>query len=372
MNGFMERARKLYFTKRREFPRNELVECHCTLMAFQAECLASSWSFNRNWENIEELYTQADLLRLAGRRDAKELCDKIAWSIWDVYRGSFSNPSHLKTIAEKLAKWGLHPVFVTTNYDTLIESQLRTNFHYPGFAYIHRRSCYVEDDNPGHEPASIPIIKLHGSVNWFQTDDESNKWVGTDCMMTDGYTLAHHRANLDLADYKEVLRAWFAGEVTKVTGKGFAPAIIPPMLGKASVSRVITKQWGAAIEALSRARQIWIIGYSFPQTDTFMLRLLSAGIESNPNLQKIVIIDYELYSDWKARLEAMFSPMTLQHRVDFFSAESRSLIEYIAEAIDAKQDPSGWASAGKSHLSAGHINARLHEKRLKDPSIYAP
>jgi hypothetical protein len=103
-----------------------------------------------------------------------------------------------------------------------------------------------------------------------------------------------------------------------------------------------------------------------------MLRLLSAGIESNPNLQKIVIIDYELYSDWKARLEAMFSPMTLQHRVDFFSAESRSLIEYIAEAIDAKQDPSGWASAGKSHLSAGHINARLHEKRLKDPSIYAP
>src|SRR5690242_8352832 len=81
-----------------------------------------------------------------------------------------------------------------------------------------------------------------------------------------------------------------------------APAIIPPMLGKASVSPVISSQWRAAIQALSAARQIWIIGYSFPETDTFMPRLLSQGLQANQDLESIAIINKEKREAWNDRI----------------------------------------------------------------------
>jgi len=370
MNQFMESARKLYFTKERECPNNELVECHRTLLQFQDNCLKSSWAFNRNWENIEELYTQADLLRLAGRKGADELCNKTAWSIWDVYRGKPSKQLYLKAIAEKLGRFGLQPVFITTNYDVSIELQLGnlSEYYYPGFETRPEQKIFLQKLDVKPPAGPLPIIKLHGSANWFKGDDEGRTWVGVASDFDDTHPIAHHSGTLDLSKYKSYLRDSFLSEVRSRDGNQYTPAIIPPMLGKASVSPVIAKQWGSAIEAVAKARQIWIIGYSFPATDTFMLRLLSAGIEANPNLQKIVIIDWELYTDWKDRLEGMFSPMTLKHRVDFFSADAKTIIWFLGEVIKS-EDPSFWASLAKKKYSESHINARLHEKRLKDASI---
>src|SRR5262249_6273915 len=112
MNNFMEAARRNYFDRREQNPEDFLVGCYKTLLEFQVECLRSSWAFNRNWENIEELYTQADLLRLANESGAEERCAQIAWAIWDVYRQAGQNPYTLTTIIKQLREnLGLRPVF---------------------------------------------------------------------------------------------------------------------------------------------------------------------------------------------------------------------------------------------------------------------
>ena len=41
--------------------------------------------------------------------------------------------------------------------------------------------------------------------------------------------------------------------------------------------------------AISLAESIWIAGYSFPQTDTFMQRLLHEGLSANPGLEWLSI-----------------------------------------------------------------------------------
>jgi len=138
MNNFMEKARRNYFTKREQDPEDYLVGCYEALLDFQAECLRSSWAFNRNWENIEELYTQADLLRLANQDGAEDRCTRIAWAIWDVYRLAGGQDFPLPGIVQQLCQnQGLRPVFVTTNYDIVIEKQLfglkGFPYYYPGF-----------------------------------------------------------------------------------------------------------------------------------------------------------------------------------------------------------------------------------------------
>ena len=86
------------------------------------------------------------------------------------------------------------------------------------------------------------------------------------------------------------------------------PAIIPPMLGKMSTSPAIAAQWRAAIRILSEAAHIVVIGYSFPETDTFMSRLLAAGLKDSGGLEGVRIVDIQTEEDWCERLTRIFTP----------------------------------------------------------------
>src|SRR5262245_27755395 len=107
MVNFMATARRNCAARARsDSDRDKLLDSYQEMMKFHAKCRASSWAFNRNWDNIEELYTQADLLRLTGLPDAKtatQLCQDIAWAIWDVYRFSSGSPP-LTRVLEELRK----------------------------------------------------------------------------------------------------------------------------------------------------------------------------------------------------------------------------------------------------------------------------
>jgi hypothetical protein len=140
---------------------------------------------------------------------------------------------------------------------------------------------------PDHPPDAprIPIIKLHGSVNWFQ-EQNSTKWQALNVMAGTG----NRYDDLEIND-------------------NITPAIIPPMLGKASIAPIISAQWKAAMKVLSRARQIVIIGCSFPVTDAFMLRLLSKGLKSNMDSDRILIIDKNPFNKWKPLLRSIFNPV---------------------------------------------------------------
>ena len=108
------------------------------------------------------------------------------------------------------------------------------------------------------------------------------------------------------------------------------PLIIPPMLGKASTRNIICRQWYSAIDALRLAAQIWIVGYSFPQTDAFMQRLLHEGLSKNRVLDRLVIADIQPESAWEDRLETLFSPVTRREQLHASEIPARKLLATLA------------------------------------------
>jgi hypothetical protein len=320
------------------------------MMHFQEECKKCAWAFNRDWDNIEELYTQADLLRLARHPDVKEaedLCQKIAWAIWDVYR-EFNAKKYppMNAILEGIATDGYRPVVLTTNYDVLCEFGIRQNnsdwsYYYSGFdppwskgAKDHKgkpRPIWpLKQDIDGPlEPTdmekAVPIIKLHGSVNWFRYDDEHNL-VASTLMGKEYPDGAIDDPAFRIDRFWKVLKAY-----TEVEGEPF-PAIIPPMLGKMSVSPGIAVQWRAAIHFLETAARILIVGYSFPETDAFMTRLLAEGLKRNNGLEEIAIVDIQAEEQWAERLERIFTPTLRQTKLKYQRADAREFLNSLARA----------------------------------------
>ena len=111
------------------------------------------------------------------------------------------------------------------------------------------------------------FIKLHGSVNWFKVH---NEWIANFHL---GINSSLNFPDFNYVNLTAQLEELFSAEQIMEA----SPAIVPPMLGKESVSPVIANQWKCAIEAIRRARDIWVFGYSFPQTQ-ISRALLTASI----------------------------------------------------------------------------------------------
>jgi hypothetical protein len=75
------------------------------------------------------------------------------------------------------------------------------------------------------------------------------------------------------------------------------PYILPPTWRK-QPDWLFEKVWTKAIEKLQTATRIIFIGYSFPPSDQHIKYLLTAGLQQNISLSKVVVVDYnpEVYS----------------------------------------------------------------------------
>jgi len=329
MAGFMDEAKRLYFAKKSVDESDGLLRCYEKLFSFHDHCRTSTWAFRRNWENMEELYTQADLLRLssvaASERDKyHELCSNIAWVIWDVYRRctvqAFSE--RFPQVCHRVVDGDFRPIVITTNYDLLCELALTHHtrpkeiggFAYPGFIDKPGGGRFLSTDMAvgleGFRRNVVPIIKLHGSTNWFVKSRKPEvEWVAA----KDG-----------LVGMSEA-----TGTIPSFTGMSnsdVTPGIIPPMLGKMSVAPVIAAHWSAAIHAIRYARQIWVIGYSFPQTDVFMTRLLTQGLLKDFQLERFVIADLQSEEKWQERIDSMLGFMLREHKFWFVQGQAGKVL----------------------------------------------
>lgn len=378
MRRFMDVARRHYFTRRSLFDAEPsaaegdlLLGNYEAMFAFYNRCRASSWAFQRDWDNIEELYTQADLLRLTHsptKIDAEQLCTHIAWTMWDVYR-RVTETFTLWKMCVQIIESGLRPVIITTNYDLLCEAAIslhgppqegsRPSFrtYYPGFSLPTLRGknetlIPCEDTLEMSESVeSIPIIKLHGSVNWFIFN--GTKWAATTNVMGTQKPAHVGHEELGAVDAEHVENDRFLdsllegamsrGVVAETDEKvEIKPAIIPPMLGKSSTSEVIAHQWRVATEAIGAARQIWVIGYSFPHTDAFMPRLLTQGMEEHLTFERFVIVDRQMEDEWELRLSSLFTPVFRQQRVRFFCQDARVAHQALGVAEMSRWETEMW------------------------------
>ena len=162
--------------------------------------------------------------------------------------------------------------FVTFNYDLCLDFALY-NFSRP-FDYCLETAA---------KPRTSPLLKLHGSINWGLSED--NRIV----------PFSVGEANFILfGDEKHVfynlgssLNHKTAGD-KPLTGP---PVIVPPTWNKNSYHGQLSNVWSRAAYEFAAAENIFIIGYSLPETDSFFRYLYALGSESRARLRNFIVIN---------------------------------------------------------------------------------
>lgn len=175
--------------------------------------------------------------------------------IFDVYAGYdvLSEPDCYKSLHQLLESSGFNSIsYITFNYDCYLENSL--TYLNKKFKYIH--SNFNSESIETILSGGIPIIKLHGSLNWEHNSNDS---------------ITQHDES-----HRQIKPDYNALDWTQ-------PAIIPPTIFKQEINddsraadhltRVILQQWKAAITILKNADKIIFVGYSFPPADYHSKRI---------------------------------------------------------------------------------------------------
>jgi hypothetical protein len=147
---------------------------------------------------------------------------------------------------------------------------------------------------------SIPVLKLHGSLNWARCQKCSAivPWAVTDVVAGDGY-YSQRESALRLGER--------LGELVHCEEACPAnPVIVPPTLAKSSHHADLAKVWQRARIELTEVRNLFVIGYSLPETDYFFRYFFGLGTIGAP-LKRIWVIDPNP-AGVKARFEAFLGP----------------------------------------------------------------
>jgi hypothetical protein len=180
----------------------------------------------------------------------------------------------VKTLLRKVVP--SHQVAILTfNYDICIDYAL-----YQRDFQVH----YGLDGKLG-DGASVPLLKLHGSLNW--TENEATKeiipWNLEDYFRARGRVHAFdHTTELSLPIGSQL--SHFKPKNVPITG---TPVIVAPTFNKGDSHRTLSKVWKAAAEALGTAENIFIIGYSFPETDKFFEYLYALGTQGPTLFERV-------------------------------------------------------------------------------------
>jgi hypothetical protein len=173
---------------------------------------------------------------------------------------------------------------ITTNYDLVAEfgfwslgSPLKLPF------------SWRAADQGQHAGASLyapsgeaPILcKLHGSLNWYQGPEGVE--VVDRVVSVQGDPMKSRR---DAYPLPYACAADFLAPPQRR-----APLLIPPTLYKQQTDPYLDASWRAAYAALRQAERVVVIGYSFPESDTYMKYFIGSALASNTKIGQISIVD---------------------------------------------------------------------------------
>jgi hypothetical protein len=143
---------------------------------------------------------------------------------------------------------------ITTNYDILVEQNLKCGF------------CY-----PVKQLGKVLVLKLHGSINWYEVD---------------------HGFDLSSEDNAEEILAF--SKETKLISANYhlkdgnhtindmvEPLIVPPFANKRYDHGIFRQMFYQAARTLLEAEELIILGYSFSDYDYFVKQLVDFALNSN-------------------------------------------------------------------------------------------
>ncbi len=180
------------------------------------------------------------------------------------------NPAH-----EAIAQYAKgHPgsSIITTNYDCCMDLAL---------GEVNKDFRYQLDFANVSAPAQLPdaptqLIKLHGSLNWFYCE------TCQEVQLTDIRQIVDNFLQ-DRAPYPVI-------GVCKDCGGQRRGLLVPPLAMKFDMAPPLTPLVSLAGKAFEKAELIVVVGFSFPDADLYISRLLSKSMQGHAS-QKLLIVD---------------------------------------------------------------------------------
>lgn len=176
--------------------------------------------------------------------------------------------------------------FITFNYDLCLDVFLQ--HFYSNYSY-----CLELEENP----KKIPLLKLHGSINWGLSEDE--KIIP--------YPVGNANFNLHFDPETVIYNLGTILPSMQHAGKPLTgpPVIVPPTWNKNSYHGQLSNVWSRAANELAKAENIFIIGYSLPETDSFFRYLYALGSEGTKRLRNFIVINKDTSGTTEDRFRSL-------------------------------------------------------------------
>jgi NAD-dependent SIR2 family protein deacetylase len=180
------------------------------------------------------------------------------------------NQGH-KAIADYLAGHA-NARIVTTNYDCCVDRAL-TAQDVP-YTYCIEFANTVPTA-PGNAP-SIPLVKLHGSLNWFYCETcQEVHWINIEATVN---------------DFVEDRAAYPVIGVCKTCGGQRRGLLVPPLAMKFDVAPPLNPLIDRAASAFADIDVIVVVGFSFADADLYISRMISKAMQANDKT-KLLMLD---------------------------------------------------------------------------------
>jgi hypothetical protein len=194
----------------------------------------------------------------------------------------------------------LEVAVITFNYDIAVEY------------------CFYENNIPFNYSLEesiegIPLLKLHGSLNWAYCS-ACNKvipWHLNSYLERFPFTFGDkHNATWSILDIGSKISDFgICSNCKKTVSK--EPVIIPPTWNKIVYCQDLPRIWSRAAEVLSTAENIFVIGYSLPESDLFFRYLYALGTSGRTIFRRFWVFNPDPSHVTEERFRILLGPGAL-------------------------------------------------------------
>jgi len=315
MSNFIDKAEDLMYSN--SFEDREKVARIFNLITDLQRVHAKSYM---DLDNIETLFGFLEMglvIKKLGKYkedEIKELKDSLVYVIVNTLFKSIDlikvrENTGYKLLANYLKEIKTESAIITFNYDVALDYELiQKNIPFD----------YCLNDT-AMESNKKKYCKLHGSLNWYTSENEEIRPTKFD----------ENRKN-------EVMPLGGSAKrriISYLPPDNKLPVIIPPTWNKSTYHGQIANVWHHAANALSTAKNIYIIGYSLPESDAFFKYLFSLGTLGESRIRRLWVFNPD------EKVEANYNKMVgkgIENRFEFHDKGFDEAMKYISNKDDIK------------------------------------
>jgi hypothetical protein len=203
---------------------------------------------------------------------------------------------------------------ITFNYDICVDLALQVE----GLTFNY---CLNGESNE-----FIDLLKLHGSINWTTAADDERIVAYEVKDMVEGYKESAQQQSESqiVLPFSESFRnksKLYGIEISK------SHVIVPPTWNKTHYHGSLANVWRVAAQSLAAARDIFVFGYSLPETDSFFRYLFATGTISESRIRRFFVFDPDQRAE--ERYARLLGP-SLHGRFKFYKLAFKEAVKHLA------------------------------------------